>query len=144
MDDRERVQKPNQNRDHEVVGMVRRRTETVTTGEPRGSPSTNERGSTLQPHGVSEPGRVEDYRLYDGATAGLLGAFDTEKAAWRAADAHSLEVLARSGGWIVLEHMVVSCAAGGRAVLRTELTHVGPPDDLDGCAAWLSTLPGRS
>ncbi len=84
------------------------------------------------------------YRLYDGVTAEFLGAFASEQAAWRAADAHSLEALARTTDWIVVEHLVVSCGAGGRALVRAEMTHVGPPDDMDGCAAWLSALPGRS
>lgn len=52
--------------------------------------------------------------------------------------------LLRAGDWVVVEHLVVGCAAGGRALIRSELTHVGPPDDLDGCAAWLGALPGRS
>lgn len=85
-----------------------------------------------------------DYRLYDGVTAEFLGAFAYEQAAWRAADTHSLAVLVRAGEWVVVEHLVVSCGAGRRALVRSELTHVGPPDDLDGCASWLGTLPGRS
>lgn len=75
-----------------------------------------------------------DYRLYDGVTAEFLGAFTSEQAAWRAADSNSLAVLVWAGDWVVVEHLVVSCA-GSRALVRSELTHVGPPDDVDGCAA---------
>ena len=85
-----------------------------------------------------------DYRLYYGGTAEFPGAFTSEQAAWRAADSHSLAVLVRAGDWVVVEHLVVSCTARGRALVRSELTHVGPPADLDGCAAWLAALPGRS
>ena len=56
-----------------------------------------------------------DYRLYDGGTAKFLGAFPSEQAAWRAADSHSLAVLVRAGDWVVVEHLVVSCAARSRA-----------------------------
>lgn len=85
-----------------------------------------------------------DYRLYDGGTTEFLGAFASEQAAWRSADSHSLAVLVRAGDWVLVEHLVVSCGAGGRALVRSELTDVGPPDDLDACAAWLHALPGRS
>ncbi len=85
-----------------------------------------------------------DYRLYDGVTAEFLGSFASEQAAWRAADEHSLQSLAGADDWLVVEHVVISCGAGGRALIRSELTHVGPPNDVEGCAAWLSALPGRS
>jgi len=87
---------------------------------------------------------VGGYRLYDGVTAGFLGEFASEQAAWRAADAHSLAVLACAGEWVVVEHLVVSRGTDGCTLVRSELTHVGPPDDLDACAGWLSRLPGRA
>ena len=84
------------------------------------------------------------YGLYDGVTARFLGEFASEQAAWQAADAHSLAVLARAGEWVVVEHLVVTHDTGGRALVRSELTHIGPPEHLDGCARWLTHLPGGS
>ena len=92
---------------------------------------------------VSDLGAVAQFRLYDGATARLLGTYGTRDAAYAAADEHSLELLAKGGEWITVEHLVAIVTETGRIDLASELTHAGPPDDLEGCREWLRRLPGR-
>jgi hypothetical protein len=71
-----------------------------------------------------------------------LGAYRALEAAYGAADEHSLVVLAEAGEWVTVEHLVASVDESGRVHLASELTHLGPPDDLEGCREWLRRLPG--
>lgn len=86
---------------------------------------------------------MAEIRLYDGATARLLGTYGTREAAYAAADEHSLELLARRGEWITVEHLVSCVDDTGGIDLASEVTHLGPPDDLEGCCDWPRRLPGR-
>jgi hypothetical protein len=90
-----------------------------------------------------EIGGVAEFRLYDGATAQLLGAHRSREAAYAAADEHSLVVLGEAGEWVTVDHLLVCVDASGRIQVASELTHVGPPDDLEGCRDWLRSLPGH-
>lgn len=83
------------------------------------------------------------FRLYDGRTVTFLGAHRTVEAAHAAADAHSLATLAAVGDWVVVEHVIAYDDENGVLQIATEQTHVGPPDDLEGCREWLRQLPGR-
>jgi hypothetical protein len=85
-----------------------------------------------------------EYRLYDLGTTALLGCFSPAVSAWAVADEHALAELQRAGDWITIEHVVVSRPAGRRPDVSSELKHLGPADDIDGCRAWLKSLPGRS
>lgn len=125
-------------------------TETVTTardrafGEPAAGPSTDAvRSRWLDPDCVDRGG-VAEFRLYDGATGRLLGTHHSLEAACAAADEHSLAVLADVGEWVTVEHLL-ACVdeTGCRIRLASELTHLGPPDDLEECREWLRRLPGR-
>jgi hypothetical protein len=53
-----------------------------------------------------------------------------------------MAVLAEAGDWVTVEHLIVYVDRGTLEV-ATELTHVGPSDDLGACREWLSRLPGR-
>jgi hypothetical protein len=86
---------------------------------------------------------VVEFRLYDGGTARLLGTYGTREAAYAAADEHSLKLLADLGEWLKVEHLLAWVDETGRIDLASELTHVGPPNDLAGCREWLRRLPGR-
>jgi hypothetical protein len=91
-----------------------------------------------------EIGGVAEFRLYDGATTRLLGAHHSLEAAYAAADEHKLEVLAEAGEWVTVEHLLACVDDTGRRIrLASELTHLGPPDDLEECREWLRRLPGR-
>ena len=83
------------------------------------------------------------YRLYDLGTATLLGCFASAVSAWAAADEHAPRELQRAGDWITIEHAVVSWPTSVRPDVSCELKHLGPADDVEGCRAWLMTLPGR-
>ena len=87
---------------------------------------------------------VGEYRLYDLRTTALLGCFASTASAWAAADEHALAELQRAGDWITIEHVVVFWPAGLRTDVSSELKHLGPADDIEGCRAWLKSLPGRS
>lgn len=87
---------------------------------------------------------ANDFRVYDGRTTGLLGSFRSRAAAWAAADAHLLELLAASGDWVLGEYLVVSRDHRGAVDVESQITYLGPADDLDACRRWLLTLPGRS
>ena len=87
---------------------------------------------------------ASDFRVYDGRTTRLLGSYPTRAAAWMAADAHLLELLAVSGDWVLGEYLVVSRDHRGAVDLESQITHLGPADDLDACRRWLLTLPGRT
>jgi hypothetical protein len=55
-----------------------------------------------------------------------------------------LEVLAEAGEWVTVEHLLAGVDDTGRQIrLASELTHLGPPDDLGECREWLRRLPGR-
>jgi hypothetical protein len=124
-------------------------TRTVTTAVHRTIRRTSSSRPQIRPAsgssvlGIPELGAVADIRLYDGATARLLGTYGTRDAAYAAAEEHSLELLARAGEWITVEHLVACVDGTGRIDLASEVTHVGPPDDLEGCRDWLRRLPGR-
>jgi len=84
------------------------------------------------------------FRLYDGRTTRLLGAYRTRASAWAAADEHLLTRLAASGDWVVGEYLVVSRCVAASLDVEAQITHLGPADDLEGCRRWLGTLPGRA
>jgi hypothetical protein len=94
--------------------------------------------------GIADLDVVAEIRLYDGANARRLGTYGTRDAAYAAADDHALELLARREEWITVEHLVSCVDDTGGIDLASEVTHVGPPDDLEGCRDWLRHLPGRS
>ena len=83
------------------------------------------------------------FRLYDGRTTRFLGAYDSSRAAWAAADEHLLARLAARGDWVLGEYLVICRDAAGRPSLESQITHLGPADDLAACRRWLRTLPGR-
>lgn len=84
------------------------------------------------------------FRLYDGRTTRLLGSYMSRKAAWTAADDHLVGRLAVTGDWVLGEYLVVSRDEGGSVVVESQITHLGPADDVAGCRRWLLTLPGRT
>jgi len=86
---------------------------------------------------------VAEFRLYDGRTTQFLGAHHSLEVALAAADEHSLAVLAATGDWVIVEHLIARVDERGLLELASELSHVGPPDDLEACRAWLRQLPGR-
>jgi hypothetical protein len=120
-------------------------TRTVTTAVHRTVRRTSSSRPLIRPASgssvlvIADLGAVAEIRLYDSATAHLLGTYGTRDAAYAAADEHSLELLARAGEWITVEHLVACVDGTGRIDLASEVTHVGPPDDLGdaatGCAA---------
>lgn len=93
--------------------------------------------------GIADLVPVAEFRLYDGASAHLLGTYGTREAAYAAADEHALELLAEVGEWVAAEHLLACVDETGRIDLPSELSHVGPPDDLEACRDWLRRLPGR-
>jgi hypothetical protein len=106
-------------------------------------PSTDPARAASSVSGIADRGAVAEVRLYDAATARLLGTYGTRDAAYAAADDHSLGLLAMGGEWITGEHLVAWVDERGRIDLAIELTHVGPSNDLEGCREWLRSLPGR-
>lgn len=83
------------------------------------------------------------FRLYDARTTRFLGGYRSRTAAWAAADEHLLRRLAAHGDWIVGEYLVLSRCAGGALDVESQITHLGPADDIEACRHWLRTLPGR-
>lgn len=140
-----------------ITSVTRAATKTVTTAVTRTvttdrapnhqanqfEPSTDPCRSERFGRGLADLGAVTEFRLYDGATARSLGRYGTPEAAFAAADEHSLEFLAEAGEWVTVEHLFAWVDVTGRIHLVSELTHVGPPDDLEGCRDWLRRLPGR-
>jgi hypothetical protein len=50
----------------------------------------------------------------------------------------------RSGNWVTGEYFVIS-SGGPRAIdVESQITHLGPPDDVAACREWLRALPGRA
>lgn len=83
------------------------------------------------------------FRLYDGRTTQALGSYASSRAAWLAADHHLIRRLAARGEWVLGEYLVVSEGVAGALDIESQITHLGPADDLDACWRWLRTLPGR-
>jgi hypothetical protein len=83
------------------------------------------------------------FRLYDGRTTASLGSYASRRAAWRAADEHLIRRLTTCGDWVLGECLVVCEGVAGALDIESQITHLGPADDLDGCRQWLRTLPGR-
>lgn len=86
---------------------------------------------------------ARQFRLYDGRTTHAPGSYASRRAAWLPADHHLLRRLASCGDWVLGEYLVVSEGVDGALDIECQLTHLGPPDDLDACRRWLSTLAGR-
>ena len=86
---------------------------------------------------------VAHFRLYDGRTTQFLGAHQTLEAALGAADEHSLAVLSAVGDRVVVEHFIARGDERRRVELVSEVTNVGPPDDVGACRQWLKQLPVR-
>lgn len=73
------------------------------------------------------------FRLYDGRTTLSLGSFASRRAAWLAADEHLLRRLASCGDWVLGEYLVVSDGIAGALDIESQITHLGPADDLEAC-----------
>lgn len=109
----------------------------------RARASTSVRLTAAVCHTTTHDRLVETVRLYDGATARLLGTYCSVAAALAAADVRSVAAVAAANDWVLVEHYLVRVDEEGGFHVGSEVTHVGPPDDLEGCRAWLRTLPGR-
>ena len=87
---------------------------------------------------------VRRYRVYDGRSASYLGEFSDRAQAWAAADEHLINEMLRSSSWITGEYFVI-CTGGSAALeVESQITHLGPPDDVAECRRWLRSLPGRA
>jgi hypothetical protein len=80
------------------------------------------------------------YRLYDADTVQFLPGYDGYDEALAGADAHTLEVLARSSDWVTVETWIVGPGLDGPLTVHPVVTHIGPPSDLKACRRWLSQL----
>jgi len=129
--------------------VVDRRTTSVTTTRPQGRTTAVCRPQIALVRGPCCVVRrtvspvADRFRLYDGRTTEALGSYACRRAAWLAADYHLLRRLATRGDWVLGEYLVVSESVAGALDIESQITHLGPPDDLDGCRQWLRTLPGR-
>lgn len=85
---------------------------------------------------------MREARLYDGSTARLVGSFSSVAAALSAADGRAVAAVEAAGDWVLADHYVV-CVDDAHLTVISELTHLGPPGDPDGCREWLRSLPGR-
>lgn len=75
-----------------VTTAVHRTIRRMTSSHPQIGPSSD--SWALR---ITDLGAVAEIRLYDGATARLLGTYSTREDAYAAADEHSLALLAESG-----------------------------------------------
>ena len=84
------------------------------------------------------------YRVYDALTTKCLGEFASRRQAWAAADEHLISEMLRCGRWVTGEYFVISAGNSCPVDVDAQITHLGPPDDLDACRRWLGSLPGRA
>ena len=87
---------------------------------------------------------VRGYRVYDARTTAYLGEFRDRRQAWAAADEHLISEMLRCGSWVMGDYLAVSACGSCVLDVDSQITHLGPPDDVAECRRWLSTLPGRA
>ena len=87
---------------------------------------------------------VHRYRVYDARTTAYLGEFPDRRVAWAAADEHLISEMLRRGSWVIGEYLVISPCRSGDLDVESQITHLGPPEDVPGCRRWLRSLPGRA
>jgi hypothetical protein len=83
---------------------------------------------------------VDRYRLYAADSAVLLGEQMSFDAALEAAHDLALAVLAVSCTWVTVETWIVGPGLSGPVTVHPVVTHIGPPDDLDGARRWLRNV----
>jgi len=93
---------------------------------------------------ASWPREKGRYRVYDERTAAYLGEFADRRLAWAAADEHLVAEMLRQAEWVTGEYLVISVSGSHVIEVESQITHLGPPDDLTGCRRWLRSLPGRT
>ncbi len=86
---------------------------------------------------------VRGCRVYDARTTAYLGEFSDRARAWTAADEHLISEMRRSASWVTGEYIVISTGDSPDAEVESQMTHLGPPDEVDECRRWLRSLPGR-
>jgi hypothetical protein len=107
--------------------------------------STDAGGAPPACRGAPHRGRVmASYRLYDARTTAYLGEFRDRGSAWAAADEHLIAEMLRRGTWVIGEYVVISASASAALDVDSQMTHLGPPDDIAECRRWLGSLPGRA
>jgi hypothetical protein len=84
------------------------------------------------------------YRVYDERTAAYLGEFADRRLAWAAADEHLVAEMLRQAEWVTGGYLVIYVGGSHVIEVESQITHLGPPDDLTGCRRWLRSLPGRA
>ena len=84
------------------------------------------------------------YRLYAMESLRLLSLHDSYEAALAAADAHTLAVLATANDWVTVETCIVGPGLRGPLTVHPVVTHLGPPDDVDGARRWLQDVRCRT
>ena len=64
---------------------------------------------------------------------------------WRIAVSAGLAGLVIAGLlWVIGEYFVITPGASVGVDVDSQITHLGPPDELDECRRWLGSLPGRA
>jgi hypothetical protein len=87
---------------------------------------------------------VSAYRLYAMESIRLLSVHDGYEDALAAADAHTLAVLATANDWVTVETCIVGPGPRGPLTVHPVVTHLGPPDDVDGARCWLREVRCRT